>query len=290
MLHCIILSMSQETYIETKYRKDLKTASHLLYQKGLTAGYDGNLSLKINNEMILVTPTHSHKGLIEENDFIEMDLNGNIISNGRTMPSCVPTTDLTIHLEAYKKRSDIKALIHAHPPTVVSLTTGGIEINQPVIPGVILTLGEIATVSYLGQDRKIECDLTTQYLDNHDAIVLDRHGAVTVGKDIYDALYKMEFLEYVAKIIYQSHTLGEIKTLDGKEIKQGFRFKDLFKRFFESDSPVFQRILNLANELMLTTLKKTTYSQKLSNEEREQLSKEITASLFGMILGKCTKK
>ena len=277
---------STESQLETKCREDLKTASHFLYQKGLTSGYDGNLSLKVSDKFILVTPTNCHKGLIEESDFILIDSNGNVISNGNKEP----TSDLIIHLEAYKKRPDITALIHAHPPTLISLTVADINFNQPVLPGIITQFGEIPTVSYIGPDRKIECELTVDFLKNHDAVVLDRHGAVTVGKNISYALHKMESIEYLAKVLLNAHLLGEIKILNENNTEKKFKLKDIFKKLTDSNSPIFQRILNLTNELTHAVLERTNYSQKLSDNEKEELSRELTASFFGMILGKFTRK
>lgn len=307
------MTSKTESKTETRLREDLKTVCHLAYGKGLISGYDGNLSLKVSDKTILVTPKGSHKGLIETSDFVLVDLNGDVISNG----SKEPTSDLTIHLKAYKKRKDIKAIIHAHPPTVVSLTVSKIEINQPVIPDIIISLGEISTIPYPGTDREVECDLTIDQLEKHDVVVLDRHGAVTVGNNIFNTLHKMELLEYTAKVIYYSYNLGDIHTLDrrqideltnerfkifGEEVKsregdnlfqsknQAFKLKNLFKKLLEGNSPVFQRILNLTNELLHTSIQKTSYSEKLSDSEKEQLSREMTASLVSMIFGRFTKK
>ncbi len=307
------MSVETNTISETKYRSDLKKVCNFAYQKGLLSSFDGNLSLKINDDLILITPKECHKGLVQEEDFVLVDMNGSIVSNSNKKP----TSDLQIHLEAYRSRKDIKAFIHAHPPTVVSLTVAGVEINSPVLPDVIVSLGEIPTIQYSGPDRKKETELTIECLANHDVVVLEKHGAVTVGKNVFQALYRMELLEYAAKVIYQAQTIGEVETLDenqieelikerceiyGEEIagredfkslqrgKNVFKLKNIFKKIFNSNSSVFQRILDLTNEIILATLSQTTYSTKLSKEEKEVLSRELTASLLSMILGRFTGK
>jgi len=307
------VSVETNTSSETKHRSDLRKACNFAYQKGLLSSFDGNLSLKINDDLILVTPKECHKGLAQEEDFVLVDMTGNMISNGNRKP----TSDLQIHLEAYRNRKDIKAFIHAHPPTVVSLSVAGIEINSPVLPDIIVSLGEIPTMQYSGPDRKKEMELTIEYLAKHDVIVLEKHGAVTVGKSIFQALYRMELLEYAAKTIYQAQALGEAQTLDDSQIetlvkerheiyreeiagrenlkpfqknRDTFKLKNIFQKIFNSDSNVFQRILNLTNEIILATLSQTTYSSKLSKEEKEVLSRELTASLLGMLLGRFTGK
>lgn len=305
--------MTKETLTEVKSREDLKKVCNMAYLKGLLSGNEGNLSLKINEELILVTSRNSHKGLIEVNDFVITDTKGNTISNSNKQP----TSELALHLEAYKKRPDIKAVVHAHPPYAISFSVSGIEFNQPAIPEIIVLLGEVLTVPYKEPGTEKLAEIAGTYLEKHDAVILEKHGAVTLGKDIFDAYYKMESLEHAAKIMYLAHTLGDIKHFDevyidelvnqrhriyGKEIElregkklfqttsQTFKLKNILKKLTESNSPVFQRILNLVNELMLATLGRTTYSQKLSSEEKEQFSRELTASFLSMILGKFTKK
>ncbi len=298
---------------DIKLKEDLKRVCNLAYQKGLLSGNEGNLSLKISDNLILVTPRNSHKGTIETGDFVTIDINGTVISNGNR----IPTTELALHLEAYKKRPDIKAVVHAHPPTAVSFSVAGLDLNLPAIPEIIVLLGEVPTVPYgePGTDKLAE--LAGIYLEKHDAVILAHHGAVTVGTDIFNAYCKMESLEHAAKIMHSAQALGDIKTLEqadisdlikqrhktyGKEVelREGsrlfqahqntFKLKNVFKKLAESNSPVFQRILNLVNELLLVTISKTTFAQKLTTEEKEQLARELTTSFLSMILGKFTKK
>ena len=308
------MTLVKETNTETQYRHELKKVCHLLYQHGLASGLSGNLSLKINSEQILITPTNCHKGLIETDDFVLVNLNGTIDLKSKDK---TPSTDLQIHVETYKKRPDVNALIHAHPPTVIALTISGVELSQPVLPNVIFLLGEIPTIPYPGISRQKENELTISCLERNDAVILDKHGAVTTGKDILDAFNKMEILEYAAKIIFQALSIGEIKILNelqiseivnerhrinGKELElregtklfqttsETFKLKNLFKKLADNNSPVFQRLLSLVNEIMLLTLQKTTFSQKLTTDEKDQLARELTGSFLSMIVERFTGK
>lgn len=215
-LHCNILTMPTKNEIEKKCREDLKTVCHLAYKKGLISGNEGNFSLKINDSLILVTPRNSHKGSIDINDFVIVDKNGDTLSNG----SKEPTTELSLHLEAYKQRPDIKAVVHAHPPTLVSFSVAGLDFNKPAIPEIIVLLGEVPTVPYAEPGTDKLAKLSGTYIKKHDAVILDHHGAVTVDKNIYSAYYKMESLEHGAKIMHSAQTLGGIKTLDANFIKE----------------------------------------------------------------------
>jgi len=301
-----------ENLTEAKLREDLKTICLLAYGKGLISGFDGSFSLKTSDNSILITPTDTHKGLLEEKDFILLDLNGNILTNGKE-----PSDHLSLHLAAYKARPDIKAFIHAHPPTVVSLTVAGIDFNQPVIPNTIISLGEVGFFPYSNSDKNTEESQLIEILKNHDAIILDKHGSITVGDDIFTAYGNLETLEFTAKVLHQASQIGEIQTLSDKEIKdlinerhkiygkdlqdreknnlfqnftQKLTVKKLISKVLESNSPVFQRVLSLTHELTVNTIEKTAYSSKLTKEEKEQLGRELTGSFFNLVLGKFTKK
>jgi L-fuculose-phosphate aldolase len=301
-----------ENLTETKLRQDLKTICLLAYNKGLVSGFDGSFSLKTSDNSILITPTNTHKGLLEEKDFILLDLNGNILTNGKE-----PSEHLSLHLAAYKARPDIKAFIHAHPPIVVSLTIAGIDFNQPIIPNTVISLGEVGFFPYTNSDKDTEESQLTEILKSHDAIILDKHGSITVGNDIFTAYENLEILEFTAKVLCQASQIGEVKTLSDKEIAelinerhkiygkdlqdreknnlfhdftQKLTVKKLISKVLESESPVFQRVLSLTHELTINTIEKTSYSTKMSKEEKEQISRELTGSFFNMILGKFTRK
>lgn len=307
------MSRDIESSLETKYREDLRDVCHLAYSRGLVSGTEGNLSLKLSDNLVLITPQKSNKGLIKESDFVIVDLEGNVISNSGK----VPTTELYLHLEAYKKRKDIKAVVHAHPIATVSFSVSGKNFVQPVIPEIIVLLGEIPTVPYKEPGTTELAKIVSTYLEKHDAVILEKHGVVTVGKDVLDAYLKMESLEHASKIVHSASLLGEVKTLDEKDVRdlieqrhkifgkevelregknlfkgqeQAFTIKKLLKKVFEGNTPVFQRVLSLVNDVFLTSLERTSYSQKLTYEEKEKLSKELTSSFLGMILGRFTRK
>lgn len=294
------MSTLTEKSIESKLRTDLKTICQLTYQNGLITGTDGNLSLKVSSNLILITPSDSHRGLLKEDDFVLVDIEGNILSKGKA-----PSYDLSIHLAAYKARPEITAIIHAHPPTTVSLSVSNININEPVLPNALVLLGKIGTLPYQNTSLENDIEETLKLLEKHDVIILEKHGSITVGEDIFDAYQKLETLEYTANILYKSHLIGHTETLSENEIKEleekeGIKLfhntnekltiKKLLKSVMESDKPVFQRVLNLTHEVMQKTIENTSYASKLPKEEKEQLSREITTSFFSMILGRFTRK
>lgn len=204
------MSAGKEISIETRCREDLTIVCHLAYKRGLVSGTEGNFSFKVDEDQILVTPRNSHKGLIETNNFVLVDSSGNITGNGNKQP----TSELALHLEAYKKRPDIRAVVHAHSASTVSFSVAGLDFTQPVIPEIIVLLGEVPTVPYCEPGTKKLSEVSGGYLEKHDAVILERHGAVTVGKDIYEAYFKMESLEHASKIMLSASQLGKIKILE----------------------------------------------------------------------------
>ncbi len=298
--------------IETKLRQDLKTVCNLLYNRGLISGFDGNVSLRISEDLFLITPRDSHKGLLKEEDFVIVDLEGNSKSFNND-----PSSDFSIHASAYRKRTDIKAFIHAHPPTAVSISIANINVNKPILPDVVVLLGEVSTIQYPGIEKEKELNLIVKCLEKSDLIILEKHGAIAVGDSIFNALHKLETLEYACKILLNSTFLGEAKTLSEEEVKllinerhriygkeleeregknlfqsvnRNLNLKNILKNVIESDKPVFQRILSLVNEINLNTIENTSYSKKLNKEEKELLARELTGSFLSMIIGRFTNK
>lgn len=286
---------------ESKLRHDLKTICDLAYSKGLINGFDGNFSLRMSEDRILITPANCHRGLLREEDFIVVNLDGKVLSNNGKEP----TFDLYIHLAVYKKRPDVHAFIHGHPITAVSLTTSNININEPLLPNSLVEIGDVGLSVYKGFDGEKDLEQIINLVEKHDVILLERHGSVTLGKDIFNAFQKLETLESSAKVLFNSHKLGEVNILSHAEIEElenkeniklsyksnhKFTIKNLIKKLVESDRPVFQRVLNLTHEITLNTIENTSYSSKLTKEEKEQLARELTTSFFSMILGKFTPK
>lgn len=188
----------------------------MAYERGLISGTEGNLSIKVSDDLILVTPRNTHKGLIDVNDFITVDASGNQISNGKKQA----TSELQLHLVAYKQRPDIKAVVHAHSPIVTAFSVAGLDFSLPVIPEIIVLLGEIPTVPYSEPGTEKLAKLAEAYFKKHDAIILDHHGVVTLGENIFNAYFKMESVEHAAKIMYHAHTLGDIKPLDETAVNE----------------------------------------------------------------------
>jgi L-fuculose-phosphate aldolase len=190
-----------------------------IYDKGLAAGTDGNISCRSASGRILITGSGTSLGELEPKDIISVDFGGKVYSGKRKASS-----ELPMHLAAYKLRPDINAVIHAHPPVATGLSVAGLTLDSPVIPEIVMTLGKIPTAPYATPSTEEGARSITGLIVDHDAVLLDHHGAVTVGKTLKEAFYKMEKVEYAAKVILTAKRLGEVIELTAEQIS---RLRDL---------------------------------------------------------------
>jgi len=196
-------------------KEQIVKVCHLVYQNKFVAAYDGNISALTQNNSVLITRSGICKGEVTADDLVEIDFDGNIIS-GKAKVS----TEYKLHLFIYKKRKDVKAIVHCHP--VYATAIGLIEENHlhHYFPEVLLTLGKIPVCNYATPSTVEVTDSIEKYIQSSDAMILKNHGAVTVGSSLMDAYYKMEKLEHAAKTILLAKAIGNPRELTEQNILQ----------------------------------------------------------------------
>lgn len=195
-------------------KKQLVRVCHLLAEKDYVSAMDGNVSARLPDGTFLATPTMLHKGFITEEDLIIVDAQGRKRSGH---PERQPTSEMAMHLACYRARTDVQAVVHAHPPTAIAFTLAGISLAGCVLPEVVLTLGQIPTAPYQTTGTAALAETIRSLVETHDAILMDRHGAITVGRDLIDAFGKMEKVEHTALITWRAHTLGQVLEIPADE-------------------------------------------------------------------------
>ena len=188
-------------------------AAHRLDARGLVAGMDGNLSLRLGPDRYLTTATASFKAWLDERDLVEVDGTGQRLAGER-----VPTTEFALHAAIYRRRPDVRAVIHAHPPMATAFTLAGRELHTGVLTEGLLTLGIVPTVPYARPGTAELGEATGEALVDHRACLLAHHGAVTVGDTLEEALARMETLEQTAHATWIAGTLGGAAPLPLTEI------------------------------------------------------------------------
>lgn len=196
-------------------KSDLIKYCHKVYAKGYVAAYDGNLSVRTEPNKVLITPSGVCKGDLKEEDLIEIDLEGNVLSG-----SGKPSTEYKIHTLAYKERKDIDAVVHAHPVNATAFAALGEGLTQPVFPEVILSLGKVPLCSYGTPSTDELPNSMKPHIDYAWAMLLENHGAITFGKNIKGAYFRMEKLEHASEILIKARSVGRVKTISHLKLKE----------------------------------------------------------------------
>jgi len=196
-------------------RRHIVMVGKKMYEQKLVVSTDGNISFRMKSDKIIITPSGFCLGDLDFNHMVHVDSNGNHKAGQLT-----PSTELPVHLEVYRQRSDINAVIHAHPPIITAFTLAGIDFSEPFLPEFVIMYDKIPIAPYAAPATVESAISIRELIKNHDIIVLDRHGAVTVGKTLREAYCRMEKLEQIAQILFIARQLGEIKPLSDKEYKK----------------------------------------------------------------------
>jgi L-fuculose-phosphate aldolase len=186
-----------------------------VYDKGFVSAYDGNISVLTENKSILITRSGVCKGDVKESDIIEINFAGEII-NGKGKIS----TEYKIHLYAYSRRPEVNAVVHCHPTYATAFASSGEGLTKPVFPEVILTLGKVPLCKYATPSTDDLPLSMGPYIDYAWAFLFENHGAVTLGKTLRDAYYKMEKLEHAAKTLFVSKLLGGANELPSEKVRE----------------------------------------------------------------------
>ena len=185
-----------------------------LYERGLVAGPDGNVSVRLHDGSILVTPSGMSKVDVTPDDLVLVDGGGQVLdAKGK------PSSELRMHLRIYERRADVFAVVHAHPPTATGFAVAGESFMAPVLPEVILQMGEVPIVRYATPGTEALANNFDLYVEQHDAFLMANHGATTVGATLEMAHQRMESLEHAARIILTARMLGTVNELSPADVK-----------------------------------------------------------------------
>lgn len=206
---------------ENKLKQQICQIGKLVFDKGFVAANDGNISCRININEILVTPTRMSKGFMEPSDIIKVNLKGEVIS-GRHKPS----SELKMHLKVYEERPDINAVVHVHPPFATAHAIAGLSLNKATMPESVLLLGTIPLAEYGTPSTTEIPEAIAKYVHDHRGVLLENHGALTWGEDLFSAYFVMESLEFTAKINWIAHQMNGVRELSTKRVKELVQIKE----------------------------------------------------------------
>jgi L-fuculose-phosphate aldolase len=206
--------------IEEQLRADIVEAGRRLYARAYVASNDGNISARLDEHRLITTPKSVSKGFMTPDMMVIVDLEGKKVAGDRD-----PSTELPMHLEVYRNRPDVNAVVHAHPPLATGFAVAGIPLTRAVLAEVITTLGSIPIAAYGTPSTAELPEAVRKYIKAHDGMLLANHGAVTCGPTVMAAYYKMETIEHFAKISLVARLLGREHLISREEVErlQGLR-------------------------------------------------------------------
>ena len=181
---------------DSEAKKLILEVGRRMYEKGYVASNDGNITCKVSDGTLWTTPTGVSKGFMTEDILIKTDLDGNVIEG-----TCKPSSELKMHLRAYRENPDICAVVHAHPLTATAFAIAGLPLEDAILPEGVVQLGVVPCAPFAMPGSQDVPDSIAPYCKEYNAVLLGNHGAVTWGKDVMQAYMRMESLEYYAQII-----------------------------------------------------------------------------------------
>jgi L-fuculose-phosphate aldolase len=200
---------------EGDHRRELCVAGGWLYQRGFVVATDGNLSLRIDENRVLTSPTGVSKGMLDPADLVVTDLDGNRLE-GRFAPS----SELQMHLAIYRQRPDVRAICHAHPPVATGFAAAGMVLDKALLAECILDLEFIPVAPYATPGTVDLADTLKPLIAQHNAILLANHGVVTFGPDLLSAFFRMETTEHIARVTLVTQLLGRQVLLTNRDVER----------------------------------------------------------------------
>jgi L-fuculose-phosphate aldolase len=197
---------------EAALRAAIVECGRIAYQRGLLAANDGNISVRMADGNVLITPSGLCKGRLQAADLLVVDPDGTLLRPAAD-PRLRVTSEQPMHLEVYRRRDDVHAVLHAHPPYAVALTVAGRGLRNDLVPEVILLIGAIPVTHLALPASPEDAEVIRELIAEHDVIMLRQHGSLTVGRNLDEALIHLERLEQVAQVQLLAEMMGNVQAL-----------------------------------------------------------------------------
>ena len=210
---------------EYEIKKQMCDIGKRIYDRGMVAANDGNISVKIGENEFLCTPTGVSKGFMTPEYICKVDAEGKVI---QANPGFKPSSEIKMHMRVYKNRPDVKSVVHAHPVYATGFAIAGIPLTQPIMPEAVIALGCVPIAEYGTPSTNEIPDHVEKYLQSFDAVLLENHGALTYSDSLLNAYHKMESVEFYAKLLYISKQLGGPKELSHDQVEKLYEIRRKF--------------------------------------------------------------
>lgn len=215
----------KQPYLSAKEAKEaILDIGQRMYVRNFVAANDGNISVRTGDNEVWATPTGVSKGFMKKEMLVKVDLDGNVLKGTHK-----PSSELKMHLRAYKENTDLRSVCHAHPPICTSFAIAGIPLDSPVLAEAIITLGDVPIAPYAELGSKEVPEVIAPYCHTHNGVLLANHGAVTWAEDPYAAYYRLESMEYYANILMITEKIiGKQNKLTGEQVERLLAMREKF--------------------------------------------------------------
>ena len=210
---------------EYEIKKQICEIGKRIYNKGMVASNDGNISVKLNDNEFLCTPTGVSKGFMTPEYICKVDANGKVL---QAYEGFKPSSEIKMHMRVYKERPDVNSVVHAHPLYATSFAIAGIPLTEPIMPEAVIALGCVPIAEYGTPSTEEIPDAVSKYLPYFDAVLLENHGALTFSDSLLNAYHKMESVEFYARLLYQSKMLGGPKPISEEQVQRLYEIRRKF--------------------------------------------------------------
>ena len=207
-------------------KQEMCDVGYRIWHKGFCAGNEGNNSVRISEDRVLCTPTGLSKGFLKTDMITVVDMDGNQVDKENKYKR---TSEILLHLQIYKKRPDVKAVIHSHPPHATAFACAGVPIPEGVHPEAEVFLGKVPTAKYTtpsyAELGKSVCDLIGPETNT---VLMGNHGSVNFAPTLIDTYYKLEILDAYCRILLLIKQVGKVNVLSQQEMIELLKVKQKF--------------------------------------------------------------
>ena len=208
---------------EQQLRYEIVRLGRMMHERGFTAACDGNLSCRLDERRMLLTPSGLCKGMLEAEDLVVADLSGHKLEGRHGVSS-----ETAMHVLIYRVRPDVNAVVHAHPPTATGFAVAGIAMDAPVLAEMLVSLGSVPVAPYGTPGTPELAAALEPHVAEHDAVLMANHGVVCCGPDLVRAYLCMELVEHAAKLLLVARQLGGAQELNPEETAKLRRQRDAY--------------------------------------------------------------
>jgi len=235
---------------DAELRQQVLEAGRRLKDRFFVAANDGNISARLPGDLFLVTPTGVNKGDLSPDMLLTVDATGKVVAG-----QLKPTSELKMHLAIYRRRPEVQAIVHAHPPTATGFATAGLRLDQDVIlPEVIFGLGSIGFAEYGTPSTEEVPQAVEREIGSCEALLLANHGALTVGGTVMQAYFRMETLEMYARIRLVTLQLGGPRPLSSEQVGALMRVRESQGWGGQSGTALDPAVVELVTQAVLEVL------------------------------------